>query len=83
MIYWYSFGNSDLRKGVNLNSKLVRLLWNVNPDFKIIFIGFVHTKIMSIRVTWAPFKSGELLSSVKSDYFFIRFFVAYFIVAII
>jgi hypothetical protein len=26
MIYWYSFGNLDLRKGVNLNSKLVRLL---------------------------------------------------------
>jgi hypothetical protein len=30
-----------------------------------------------VRVTWAPFKSGELWSSVKSDCFAIRFSVAW------
>jgi hypothetical protein len=29
-----------------------------------------------LPVTWAPVKSGELLSSLKSDYFAIRFYVA-------
>jgi hypothetical protein len=32
--------------------------------------------LLSRRVTWAPFKSGEFLSSVKSDCFAIRFSVA-------